>query len=101
VLDEVLAQRDEDFVVVALNIDENEDAELVRSRAKDHDSDAVRWVVSPKRLTDELVSDFGPSVIVPPTAPIIVINAEQTSTELMESGLKDAATVSEALEAAR
>jgi hypothetical protein len=101
VLDQVLSARDEDFIVVALNIDENEDAELVRERAKGQDSEAVRWVVSPKAFTDELVSEFGPSVVVPPTAPIIVIDSEQQGAELMPSGFKDSEALGQAVEGAR
>lgn len=100
-LDEVLLDRDEDFVVVALEIDENRDADAVRDRAQGRASDSSRWVVSPKALTDLLVEEFGPSVIVPPTAPIIVIDAEQTSATLMGAGPKNAAELAEAVDSAR
>ena len=96
----MLKERNDDFIVVALEIDENGDAEAVRGRAQDHTSKAVRWAVSPKAFTDELVGEFGPSVIVPPTAPIIVIDANQSRADLMGAGPKNAKDLNQAIEAA-
>ncbi|MHB1355534.1 MAG: hypothetical protein ACYCZF_06120 [Anaerolineae bacterium] len=99
-LDSLLTERPNEFTVVAIDIDVNEDADLLRSRAKDYQGSSVLWVISPKELTDALVTEFGPDVITPPTAPIIVISSDQTRAWLMPRGKKSAADLSAALEEA-
>lgn len=85
---------------MALEVDENGDAEAVRGRAEATGNQAARWAISPKALTDALVDEFGPSVIVPPTAPIIVIDADQTRAELMGAGPKSADSINRAVDEA-
>lgn len=46
--------------------------------------------ISPGELTQALVNQFGPEIVTPPQAPIILISADQSSARLLPSGLKDA-----------
>jgi len=74
---------------VAIDIDENEDAQLVREAWRERGlSEPV--AISTSRLTGSLVNQFGPEVVTPPQAPIILISADQTSARLLPSGIKDA-----------
>lgn len=88
ILGELLA-KDRGTVLIALDIDANEDAELVRKTWQDRGlTEPV--AISPQELTDALLAQFGPEIVLPPQAPIVLISADQTSARLLESGLKQA-----------
>lgn len=76
-------------VLIAINIDENEDAELIRDAwSRRGLSEPV--AIAPGELTQTLVAEFGPEIVTPPRAPIVLISADQTSARLLPSGLKSA-----------
>lgn len=76
-------------VLVALDIDENEDPALVRDTWKQRGlTEPV--AISPAALTEALIQEYGPEIVTPPQAPIVLISADQTSARLLPSGLKDA-----------
>ncbi len=84
-----LLDEDRGTVLVAIDTDENEDAELIRDTWKSRGlTEPV--AISPQELTKVLVSEYGPEVVTPPQAPIILISADQSSARLLPSGLKDA-----------
>lgn len=87
-------------VLIAIDTDQNEDAGLIREAWKDRGL-AEMVAISPKSLTDALVQQFGPDIVNPPSAPIVLINADQTSAELMSRGVKTAEEIELAAEAAR
>jgi hypothetical protein len=94
-LDELLAE-DRGTVLIALNIDENESAQLIK------DAWAQRGLtepvaIAPADLTQVLLSEFGPEIVTPPRAPIVLISADQTSARLLPGGLKSADTISDEL----
>lgn len=87
-------------VLIAIDTDSNEDASLIREAWSDRGlTEPV--AISPQRMTEQLVSQFGPDIVTPPTAPIIIINAEQTSAELLPRGRKIVSELNEAIEKAR
>ncbi len=97
-LDETFADGDPSVVVVSIDIDVNESASQVQDRAEDHaDVPNSYWSISPQAFTNTLVDEFGPTVLNPPTAPIIVINAEQTDAYLMGRGKKSEGELTEAV----
>lgn len=84
---ELLAE-DRGTVLIAIGIDENEDAELIKRTWQERGlTEPV--AISPQELTSTLVSEFGPEIVTPPQAPIVLISADQTSARLLPSGLKD------------
>ena len=85
---ELLAE-DRGTVLVAIDIDENEDVQLIRETWKSRGlTEPV--AISPQQLTEALVSQFGPEIVTPPQAPIVLISADQTSARLLPRGIKDA-----------
>lgn len=73
---------------MAIAIDQNEDAQLIRDTWADRGlSEPV--AISPEELTNTLVNQFGPEIVTPPRAPIVLISADQTSARLLPGGLKD------------
>lgn len=88
VLDELLAE-DRGTVLVAIGIDENEDAALIADTWRERGlTEPV--AIAPRVLIDALLSEYGPEIVTPPRAPIVLISADQTSARLLPSGLKDA-----------
>ena len=81
------------FVSVSIDTDPNESARLVVSHSSRHgfaDYDHWHYAVAPVALTRALVGTFGPVVASAPSAPIILICADQ-STRLLRTGVKRAA----------
>lgn len=84
-----LLDEDRGTVLVAIGTDENEDARLIRDAWKSRGlSEPV--AISPQELTEALVNEYGPEIVTPPQAPIVLISADQSSARLLPSGLKDA-----------
>ncbi len=79
-------------VLVAIDIDANEDAGLIKDTWKDRGlTEPV--AIAPQELTEQLLQEFGPEIVTPPRAPIVLISADQSSARLLPSGLKDAKTL--------
>lgn len=86
ILNDLLAE-DRVAVLVAIDVDENEDAALIRETWSDRGlSEPV--AISPRGLTEPLVARFGPEIVTPPRAPIVLISADQSSARLLPSGVK-------------
>lgn len=76
-------------VLVAITIDSNDDAGAVRDAwSKRGLSEPV--AVAPEEFTSALVDEFGPEIVTPPMAPIVLISADQSSARLLPRGLKSA-----------
>ncbi len=74
---------------MAIDIDENEDVGLVRDTWKQRGLSGP-VAIAPAKLTEQLVNKFGPEIVTPPQAPIVLISADQTSARLLPRGLKNA-----------
>lgn len=87
-MDDLLAE-DRVAVLVAIDVDENEDAALIRDTWAERGL-TERVAIAPAELTSSLVNEFGPEIVTPPQAPIVLISAEQDSARLLPRGIKDA-----------
>ncbi|MBW2995383.1 redoxin family protein [Candidatus Woesearchaeota archaeon] len=75
-------------VSISLDTDPNEDEAKVRGHATRYDFDWY-FAVSPVELTKALIDDFGIGVVNAPSAPIVLICADQ-SARMLPRGVKDA-----------
>ncbi|MCT9096253.1 TlpA disulfide reductase family protein [Haloarchaeobius sp. HME9146] len=73
----------DDVVSVALNIDQNEDAEKVRNHAESHGYDWY-YAVSPPAVTRQIVDEFGTSMTSPPIVPMLLRCSDGTTTRLKD-----------------
>lgn len=87
-------------VLVAIDTDTNEDAGLVKSAVADRGNKGY-FVIAPKGMTEQLVAEFGPSIVTPPTAPIVIIDSEQSTPKLLPRGTKSLRDLERAIESAR
>ena len=78
--------------LVAIDTDPNEDAEKVVGHIERHDL-AGTFAVAPQEMTDMLVQQFGAEIITVPTAPVILLEADQSSARLLRRGVKDRDTL--------
>jgi len=76
----------DDFVSIGLDTDPNEDEAEVRGYVEENGFEGF-YVVSPVEFTQEIVDEFGVKVVNAPSAPVILVCADQ-STRLLKSGLK-------------
>ncbi len=90
----------DDAVVIAIDVDPNEDAQMVRDHIARNDYEGV-FVVAPIEMTEMLREQYGSYIITPPLAPKVVVNAQQTSAEAMTRGVKPADELRAALDDAR
>ena len=89
---------DPDVVVIGVDADPNEEAQQVIDHAKENGFKG-RYVVAPQALTDALVEEYGPSILSPPTSPVVLISADQSSARLLPRGLKSLEDIQAELEA--
>ncbi|MDO9107699.1 MAG: hypothetical protein Q7U89_01735 [Coriobacteriia bacterium] len=78
-----MASTDE-VIVVAIDIDQNEDAAAVKDHIARNDFKGI-FAISPPALTGALTDAYGVGVITPPRSPKILVNAAQTSAEYFEN----------------
>ena len=78
-----------DVVVVAIGSDSTEGADQVASHAEENGFEGY-FAVPPQEMLNTLQSEYGPDIITPPTAPVILISADQSTARLLDRGLKDA-----------
>ncbi len=90
----------DDAVVIAIDVDPNEDAQMVRDHIARNDYEGM-FVVAPIEMTEMLREQYGSYIITPPLSPKVVVNADQTSAETMGRGVKSAEDLRVALEEAR
>ena len=89
---------DSDVVVIGVDADPNEEAQQVIDHVEENGFEG-RYVVAPQELTDALVDEFGPSILSPPTSPVVLISADQSSARLLPRGLKSLEDLQAELEA--
>jgi hypothetical protein len=94
-----LVQQTDDVVVVALDIDANEDEDAVREHIENNGFEGY-FAISPSELTQTLVDEYGAFIVSPPVSPKVLVNAEQTSAEPFR-GVKSAEELLELAEAAK
>ncbi len=87
----------DDVVTVALNVDQNEDAEAVRTHAEEHGFDWY-WAVSPPAVTRSLTDQFGQTMASPPSAPV-VLRCTGGGARRLEDGVKSADTLATEVDA--
>lgn len=78
-----------DALLVALDTDPNEREDAVREHVERNDF-AGRFAVAPSEMTAALLAQFGPEIVAVPTAPVILVSADQASAELLDRGVKSA-----------
>lgn len=91
-----LHERRDDFVSVSINTDPNEDAATVREHLDRHGFD-WRYAVAPTEMTRSLREAFGPVVLSPPQAPMVLRCPDGTAT-LLETGVKSVEALSDRLD---
>lgn len=87
-MNDLLAE-DRGTVLLAINVDQNEDASLIQEAWRDRGLNEP-VAIAPAELTQTLLGEFGPAIVTPPLAPIVLISADQTSARLLPSGVKSA-----------
>lgn len=95
-----MLSEDRGTVLIAIDTDPNENEQLIRDAWADRGL-TERVAIAPQEMTDQLLDAFGPDIVTPPQAPIILIDAEQSSPRLMSRGLKRAEELAEEIERAR
>jgi thiol-disulfide isomerase/thioredoxin len=89
-----LLESDGDSIVhISLDTDPNEDEELVKEHAEKNDLN-WKFSVSPIEITKKMIEEFGIGVVNAPSAPVILVCADQ-STRLLEKGVKSAQELKE------
>ncbi len=76
----------EAIIHISIDTDPNEDATKVRDHAERNGFDWY-FAISPVELTNALIDEFGLGVVIAPSAPVILINADQ-SARFLGSGVK-------------
>ncbi len=76
-----------DVVVVAIDSDSTENEDDVRAHVE-RNSFAGRFAVPPQDMLNQMVSEFGPDIITPPSSPVVLLSADQSSARLLPRGLK-------------
>ncbi len=76
----------ESVVVISLDTDPGENAELLARHAGDNGFD-WKFVVSPSQMNDALVTEYGPAILSAPSTPIIFIDSKGM-THLTPYGMK-------------
>ena len=85
------AETGRDVTSVALNVDPNEDADVVREHVDEHGFD-WHFAVAPGDLTRSLVDEFGDSIAHPPASPMVLI-CPDGSFRRLDDGHNDAETL--------
>ncbi len=84
------------MVMVSIDGDPNEDAELLRRYADDLGFE-WRFAVAPRELMGALARSYGDGVLYPPSDPMFVVSAKGVPHKL-RSGIKDEDLLREAIE---
>lgn len=79
----------EEVIVVSLDTDPAEDAEILRRHAQSHGFDWL-WAVAPREMSAQLSATFGPEILSAPSTPIFWLD-EQLEPHLLPFGIKPAA----------
>lgn len=75
------------MTLVAINVDPNEDESAVRGHVDRHGL-VGHFAVPPQSMLDDMVGEFGASLVTPPTSPVVLLSADQTEARLLERGVK-------------
>jgi thiol-disulfide isomerase/thioredoxin len=90
---ELLESEGDEIVHISLDTDPNEEGSLVKEHAE---KNGLNWKfsVSPIEITKKMIEEFGIGVVNAPSAPVILVCADQ-STRLLEKGVKSAQELKE------
>ncbi len=82
---------------ISLDVDPNEDEEIVRNHME---SNGFKWysAVAPPEMTQELIDEFGITVVNAPAAPVILVCEDQSARLLEQRGVKPVALLEEEIE---
>lgn len=83
------------IVVVGLDIDPAEEPAVLADHARRNGFHGY-YAIAPPRVTRSLVDRFGPAVVAPATAPVILVCPSGEAT-ILENGIKSAARLSDAI----
>ena len=95
-----LLELTDDVIVVALDIDANEDEAAVRAHIERNGFKGY-FAISPPELTSALVDEYGTFIITPPLSPKILVDAGQSEAQVLERGVKSAEDLLELADAVR
>lgn len=95
-----LVRQDDDAVVIALDIDPNEDAQAVRDHIDRNDYEGI-FAVAPIEMTEMLREQYGTYIITPPLSPKVVVTPDQMSAESLGTGVKSAEELAAILDDAK
>jgi thiol-disulfide isomerase/thioredoxin len=84
-------------VHISLDVDPNEDEEIVRNHME---SNGFKWysAVAPPEMSQELIDEFGLTVVNAPVAPVILVCEDQSARLLEQRGVKPVALLEEEIE---
>ncbi len=91
-----LAAVADEYTILGLNTDPNEDAAKVQEYAEGNDF-GWRFAVAPTDLTDALVAEFGSTVVNAPSTPVIVVCNDGSAT-FLSGGDSTRPTITDAAE---
>ena len=77
------------MIVVALDIDANENEEAVREHIERNSFEGY-FAISPPALTQTLIDEYGTYIVTPPLSPKVLVTADQTGAEALGRGVKSA-----------
>lgn len=83
---------DVNFTSVSLNVDQNENADKIRSHIQSNGFD-WRYSIAPATLTQKLIREFDPSMAQPPSAPVVLVC--ENSSRKLKNGVKPASKLEE------
>jgi len=86
----------DDFRMVSVNVDPNEDDAAVQEHA-DSNGYEWQWVTPPSAFTGSLADEFGNSITHPPSVPMVLL-CPDGSYRRLERGVKSVATLKSALD---
>jgi thiol-disulfide isomerase/thioredoxin len=84
------------FRMVSINVDQNEDDAAVQEHANSNGYD-WQWVTPPSAVTESLVDEFGSSITVPPSVPMVLL-CPDGSYRRLDDGVKSPETLQSALD---
>lgn len=94
-----LAKLGDDVVMISIDGDPNENAELLRRYADDLRLD-WRFAVAPREVMESLAGEYGSQFLYPPSEPMIAVSPKGKVTPL-EFGRKDEADLIAAVQRSR
>ena len=93
----MVAEGGKGVIHISLDVDPNEDEEIVRNHME---SNGFKWysAVAPPEMTQDLIDEFGITVVNAPAAPVILVCEDQSARLLEQRGVKPVALLEEEIE---